>query len=113
MLGTAERLSAPGVPAKPRPSTELAKVWLVEGRSDRESYSNGLQIDLSAATNNRKRLHEPAGIVYHTTESQLADFDSSQNRRLQHFAEMPTNGLSLAVFVRRQKEFTTFLQQLP
>ncbi len=99
MLGTAERLSAPGVPAKPKPSTEPAKVWLVEARSDRESYSNGLQIDLSAATTNRKRLHVPSGIVYHTTESQLADFDSSQNRRLQHL------GKALLDYVRDERGY--------
>lgn len=99
MLATAERLSAPGIPWKTGTSAEPANVWLVESQNQRESYSNGLQIDLTFVVSNRKRSQQPAGIVYHTTESQLADLDPSQNRRLRHL------GRSLLEYVREERGY--------
>src|SRR5262249_19242382 len=78
---------------------EPANVWLVEADNQRESYSNGLQIDLNFAVSNRKRSQRPAGIVYHTTESQLAEFDPSQNRRLKYL------GRSLLEYVREERGY--------
>jgi hypothetical protein len=86
-------------PAGPAPAIPSA-VWLVETRDGVENYSNGLRIDTKYAVANEPREKFavygyaktdlgivdyktiPAGIVYHTTESHLAPFESGQNRRL-------------------------------
>jgi hypothetical protein len=72
-------------------------VWLVEKTHDVETYSNGLLIDDRFAVSNEPRLPysvygqnepsstqaglrtQPAGIVYHTTESDQASFEENQN----------------------------------
>ena len=82
--------------AVPKPAT----VWLVETRDGFENYSNGLRIDTKYAVSNEPRKRypvygygksdsgitdwrtDPAGIVYHTTESHLAPFEPGQNRHL-------------------------------
>ena len=75
------------------------KVWRVERSETLETYSNGLRVDLTFVTSNQPRQQypvfplnggtepvryqtAPAGIVYHTTEGQLADFEESKNGRL-------------------------------
>ena len=75
------------------------KVWRVDRTDSLETYSNGLRIDLTFAISNQPRdkfpvfplnggavparyQSNPAGIVFHTTESQLEVFDESENRRL-------------------------------
>lgn len=74
---------APTLPSREAPAgSRPEKVWMVELRGDRETYSNGLQVELAYTTANVPREGAPAGIVYHTTESQLADFDEASNRRL-------------------------------
>ena len=78
----------------------VPNVWLVEQSHDFETYSNGLRIDDRYVKPNQKRLFyavyqrgaidasqpefrsEPAGIVYHTTESDQARFTPDQNARL-------------------------------
>lgn len=90
-----QRSNAP-VTAVLQPGT----VWLVDHRGGVENYSNGLRIDNKYAVPNEPRQQyavygygksgkdvvgvktAPAGIVYHTTESHLAPFESGQNRRL-------------------------------
>jgi N-acetylmuramoyl-L-alanine amidase-like protein len=75
-------------------------IWVVDKTSDFETYSNGLRIDNHYAVSNQSRVFypvyhkgmiepsepewrsEPAGIVYHTTESDQARFDADQNREL-------------------------------
>ena len=87
--------SAPSLQAQPP-----ASVWLVEARDGFDNYSNGLRIDnrYSVANETRQKYPvygygqaglgitqwrtNPAGIVYHTTESHLAPFEPGQNRRL-------------------------------
>jgi N-acetylmuramoyl-L-alanine amidase len=76
-----------------------AKVWQVDRSENLETYSNGLRIDLTFRVSNHPRgrypvfpvtggaepvryAAMPAGIVYHTTESQVAPFDEEQNQRL-------------------------------
>jgi hypothetical protein len=84
MILTAGTAGAPTLPSREAPAgSRPEKVWLVELRGDRETYSNGLQVEVAYAVGNIPREGTPAGIVYHTTESQLADFDQSANRRLQ------------------------------
>jgi hypothetical protein len=97
--------------AAPRPSaaeTQAPKVWLVERQATVEIYSNGLRVDNEFLTSTRTRayraydLHgwraseietQPAGIVFHTTESRMAPFEPSQNSRLQR------NGRYLLAFI--------------
>ncbi|MGA3203148.1 MAG: peptidoglycan recognition family protein [Bryobacteraceae bacterium] len=74
-------------------------VWLVEVTNSLEVYSNGLRVDLKYAVANRPRRpfpiypltggtreqatgNAPVGIVYHTTESNLAPFEEEENRKL-------------------------------
>jgi N-acetylmuramoyl-L-alanine amidase len=84
-------------------------VWLVERAGDFETYSNGLRIDNRFTAPNQKRLSypvyqrgvavgdidarqpewrsEPAGIVYHTTESDQARFTADENARLKRIGK--------------------------
>jgi len=76
------------------------KVWLVDQSNGFETYSNGLRIDDRYEVANETRVFypvyhhgnlnadqpewrsEPAGIVYHTTESDQAVFDAEHNANL-------------------------------
>jgi N-acetylmuramoyl-L-alanine amidase len=91
-------------------------VWLVEQNEEREEYSNGLQIDCRLSVSNRPRSYaafdtahpergpvgwrnEPAGIVFHTTESLQVPFEPLQNGTLRHI----TGGL--IEYVRRKRAY--------
>jgi hypothetical protein len=91
-----------------------ADVWPVEKNSQFEIYSNGLRIENQFAVSHRPRTYvafindnsegtgserrsDPAGIVYHTTESLQAPFESSQNNLLKRVGE------SLLDYVRRRR----------
>jgi len=99
--------------ARVRPIVEVAGpgVWLVERKGGLEIYSNGLRVDNEYLTSTRPRSYvgfnrqnwrpsgyqtQPAGIVFHTTESRMAPFEPSQNDRLQY------NGRSLLGFIARK-----------
>jgi hypothetical protein len=93
----------------------ILSVWLVEKSDSLELYSNGLRIDLSYVTANRPRLHfpiysprsaeqigegnAPVGIVFHTTESNLAPFEEEENRQLQRL------GRNLIEGVRQERAY--------
>lgn len=80
-------------------------VWLVDQSHDFETYSNGLRIDDRYVTPNQKRVFypvyqsgaidagqpewrsQPAGIVYHTTESDQASFTADENARLKRIGQ--------------------------
>jgi hypothetical protein len=80
-------------------------VWLVDKTQDFETYSNGLRIDNRHAVSNQPRLFypvfqrgainpsepewrtQPAGIVYHTTESDQARFESDQTGKLKRIGK--------------------------
>ncbi|HTW64724.1 MAG TPA: peptidoglycan recognition family protein [Bryobacteraceae bacterium] len=80
-------------------------VWLVDKSSDFETYSNGLRIDDRFTAPNDKRIFypvyrsdaadldepewrsQPAGIVYHTTESDQARFTEEENARLKRIGK--------------------------
>lgn len=84
---------------------QVPNVWLVEQSHDFETYSNGLRIDDRYVNPNQKRIFypvyqrgaidtrqpefrsEPAGIVYHTTESDQARFTPDQNARLKRIGK--------------------------
>src|ERR1039458_5411255 len=91
-----------------------ADVWSVEKASDFEVYSNGLRIENQYAVSHRPRAYvafsrdnperpsgekrtDPVGIVYHTTESLQAPFESTQNNVLKRVGE------SLLDYVRRRR----------
>jgi hypothetical protein len=115
MLGTAHAAS----PARPPihrvelPVAPSADVWPVEKTSGFETYSNGLRIENQYAVRHRPRAYvafstadpegageertDPAGIVYHTTESLQAPFESSQKNLLKRVGE------SLLDYVRRRR----------
>jgi len=83
----------------------LPNVWLVDQTHDFEMYSNGLRIDDRYVKPNQKRIFypvyqrgaidasqpefrsEPAGIVYHTTESDQARFTPDQNAKLKRIGK--------------------------
>lgn len=102
-------LAAPARADLVSPDTNTAdvipNVWMVDQTHDFETYSNGLRIDDRYSKANEKRLFypvyqrgaidpaqpefrsEPAGIVYHTTESDQARFTSDQNARLKRIGQ--------------------------
>jgi hypothetical protein len=101
-FGSPTRVSAAGADVFPN-------VWLVDKTSDFETYSNGLRVDDRFTAPNQKRLFypvyqrgltvvdidaeqpewrsEPAGIVYHTTESDQARFTVEENARLKRIGK--------------------------
>lgn len=95
---------------------QAASVWQVEQSADSEVYSNGLRIDTRYAVPNRPRFYlafprdsiharrgmlrsQPAGIVYHTTESCQAPFDAENTPALKRL------GRSLLDYVRSQRAY--------
>jgi len=95
-----------------KPASPAAKVWLVDKTAESETYSNGLRIDTRYMVANHPRSYlafpvdrpdssgvrrnQPAGIVFHTTESRQAPFEASENRTLKRIGE------SLLDYVRRK-----------
>jgi hypothetical protein len=91
-------------------------VWLIDSSELREAYSNGLQVDLTYTRANERRKSypifpltggqaaaktatQPAGIVFHTTESLLAPFEESRNGRLTEL------GRNVLEYVRQQRAY--------
>lgn len=108
-IRTVEHASV-SVPAAPQ------DVWQVEKTASSEVYSNGLRIDNHFLVSNHPRSYlafpmdhssvadgvrrtEPAGIVFHTTESQQAPFEADQNRVLKRIGE------GLLEYVRRKRAY--------
>jgi hypothetical protein len=91
------------------------EVWQVERTANSETYSNGLWIDDRYAVPNRPRGYlafpasrtdapavrrsDPAGIVFHTTESSQAAFSPEDNGALRRIGE------SLLDYVRRKRAY--------
>jgi len=102
------RVSAAGVDI-------FTNVWLVDKTQDFETYSNGLRIDNRFAVPNEPRVpypvyqratidagqpewrSQPAGIVFHTTESDQAEFAADENKKLKRIGE------EVLVFVKRHQ----------
>ncbi len=118
--GTAETLAkerlliAPDAPKAARTAEPVPRVWLVDRSESSELFSNGLRIDLRFAVSNRPRRpfpvfstggirqgegNAPVGIVYHTTESNLAPFEEKENRQLQ------VSGRSAIDVVRQERAY--------
>ncbi|MGA3042307.1 MAG: peptidoglycan recognition family protein [Bryobacteraceae bacterium] len=95
---------------------KIVPVWQVEQTADSEVYSNGLRIDTRFTVSNRARLYtafqwegastikrvrrsQPAGIVYHTSESCQAPFEAQDTPVLKRLGE------SLLEYVRRKRAY--------
>jgi len=114
---------APFTPTLPAPAAggehvfpPVQPVWLVEQTSGFETYSNGLRIDnrFSVAHHRRSyrvyaadgtegadssRRSDPAGIVFHTTESLQVPFEPGRNSQLKRVGE------SVLDFVARRRAY--------
>jgi hypothetical protein len=90
----------------------LGTAWLVENGPGYEAYSNGLRIENRYLTPNAPRSYvvfrnglpserhsEPAGIIFHTSESVQAPFEPDQNDSLTRI------GKELLEFVSRRKAY--------
>ncbi len=121
---TEPNLPPPRVPrVSPPGANRVANVWLVDKSNDFETYSNGLRIDDRYATSNQSRLFypvykraaldpeqpewrsEPAGIVYHTTESDQVQFDKEQNGALKRI------GKQVLTYVRENHCYHFFIDR--
>jgi hypothetical protein len=86
------------------PENPEPRAWLVENSGNAEIYSNGLRVDTKYAVPNHRRSyialpngslepkegerrHQPAGIVFHSSESQQAPFEEGQNTTLKRIGE--------------------------
>lgn len=120
-IGTAETfVKQRGLMVAKKPDASIAispsRVWLVEKSKTLELYSNGLRIDLTFAVANHARNsfpvfplgggsepidkgNAPVGIVYHTTESNLAPFEEDENRQLKRL------GRNLIEWVRQERSY--------
>jgi hypothetical protein len=100
----------------------LQQVWQVEQTAASETYSNGLRIDTRFAVPNHRRSYavfsadgatgvagprrtEPAGIVFHTTESLQIPFEAGQNSRLKLLGE------SVLDFVARERAYNFLIDR--
>jgi len=109
----AQALPAPRQPSRPAPAVEAPPpdVWVVEKSESEETYSNGLRIDNRYVVAHYPRSYlvfpadhpgppvrryDPAGIVFHTTESHLVPFEAGQNEALRRTGE------SLLEYVQRK-----------
>jgi hypothetical protein len=105
---------APASSDAPRALENMSSVWQVEETSRHEIYSNGLRIDAHRAVRTQPRLYravahrsfqlsrplsQPAGIIFHSTESPMAPFDAAYNARLKR------NGSELLEFVTRNAAY--------
>ena len=101
---------------RPKPSLTgpRPEVWQVESRGGAEIYSNGLRIEASFAVASHRRSYlafpvsgsgrpvvrtEPAGIVFHSTESRQLPFEAGHNEALKRIGE------SLLEYLRRRRAY--------
>lgn len=94
------------------------QIWLVQKTPQFDLYSNGLRIEEQYATSTAPRKYlvfaanharslaaaaqwrsDPAGIVFHTTESHLAPFEERENRSLRRAGE------GVLAYVRRRHSY--------
>jgi hypothetical protein len=101
--------------AKRLPSYQPEKVWLVEQGEGFERYSNGARVNSSFETTNRPRHYltfkpggtepmgeaqsAPAGIVYHTSESDMLPFVEGNSESIEYRSK------NLLAYVRDHKSY--------
>jgi hypothetical protein len=94
LISPAARVKPVGPIVGPLPTQSPTKpVFLADHRQETDLYSNGLEIHLTYQTTSRPRVYRaydratfaatdpetrPAGIVFHTTESMVADMEADQ-----------------------------------
>ena len=93
---------------------ESPDIWPVEQTSEYDLYSNGLRIENRLAISNEPRSYrliaresgalgplrtQPAGIVFHTSESDQAPFEREQKRNLKRI------GQELLLYVRNKRAY--------
>ncbi len=105
-------VQAASAPAPPLTTEPASNIWLVERCDEFDVFSNGLRVDNKYMVANRPRRYrvldrnagpeqiaherqDPAGIVYHTTESHQAPFEERHSTALRRAGE------SLLEYVRR------------
>ncbi|HYJ47782.1 MAG TPA: peptidoglycan recognition family protein, partial [Pyrinomonadaceae bacterium] len=108
--------------AKYLPDYKPVKVWLVEQKDDFERYSNGLRILREYETTNHRRgyqifkrdgaagaeptlNHDPVGIVYHTSESEILPFKSENNDSIE------THSYGLLRYVQANKSYNYIIDR--
>lgn len=74
-------------PARPPAAARIPDVWLVTSTADREIYSNGLHIETGRTVHSETRSEPPRGIVFHTSESQIASWTPESNARLKKLSK--------------------------
>ncbi|HVF49051.1 MAG TPA: peptidoglycan recognition family protein [Pyrinomonadaceae bacterium] len=103
------------------PDYRPEKVWLVEQKENYERYSNGGRILVDYETGNHERSyhalergrlsnvrrvgHEPVGIVYHTSESDMLPFTSDNNDSI------ATRTRGLLEYVRKNKSYNYLIDR--
>ena len=105
---------AAGAPAISRVFVETPSVWPVEHSSDYDLYSNGLRIENRLAVANEPRSFRlterdsgapgpmrtaPAGIVFHTTESDQVPYEADRTTALKRI------GKELLLYVRGKRAY--------
>jgi hypothetical protein len=102
--------------ARMRGADISADVWLVEETPEYQLYSNGLRLENEHLTTNTHRFYQvldrdhsmqpslvwssqPAGIVFHTTESPTASFTPAENDALRRFSD------GLLTVVRKRQSY--------
>jgi hypothetical protein len=109
------KLSAPrGRAIAVRPASDPPDVWPVEQTREYDLYSNGLRIENSRTVSNEPRSYylidrgtvtrgplrsQPAGIVFHTTESDQMPFEPEQKSALKRI------GQELLLYVRNKRAY--------
>jgi N-acetylmuramoyl-L-alanine amidase len=98
-----------------KPGSDIPNVWLVDKTNDFELYSNGLRVETQLSVSNEPRWYspiaraeetqigprrsQPAGIVFHTTESEDVPFESDQNHALKRI------GKELLLYIRNKRAY--------
>lgn len=104
------------------PDYRPEKVWLVESTATYERYSNGARILTEYETDNHQRAyyrytrtgiddrdsvpgHEPVGIVYHSSESDIVPFNSDNSESIQALTE------GLRSYIRRHRSYNYLIDR--
>jgi hypothetical protein len=114
IVRTSRTLAPPPATAS-QPVSQVPSVWPIEQTKDYDLYSNGLRIENEFAVANEPRSYrlinarqslplgpqrdQPAGIVFHTTESDQAPFEAGQTHNLQRI------GRELLLYVRHKRAY--------
>jgi N-acetylmuramoyl-L-alanine amidase len=113
------RVRRPAAPTKRTappvsPAPDVPNIWPVEQTSEYDLYSNGLRIENRLTISNQPRSYrliargsgvlgplrtQPAGIVFHTSESDQAPFESEQKGILKQI------GKELLLYVRNHRAY--------